>query len=203
MRVLIASSNPGKLRDFAAAASLYRVEVALIPDFSRFPEVIEDGETFEANARKKAEHYSRLLPGEVIIADDSGLAVDALGGAPGVRSARYAAPGPEHEGNSPDDENNAKLLREMNAVPDERRAAQFVCVIAAARDGETLSTFHGEAHGVLLRDFRGSNGFGYDPLFFFPELGKSFAELSLEEKAAVSHRGQAFKAFLVWCAEKH
>ena len=141
MRVLIASSNPGKLRDFDAAASLHGVEVALIPDFSSFPEVVEDGDTFEANARKKAEHYSRMLPGQVVLADDSGLEVDVLNGAPGVRSARYAAPGPEHEGNSPDDENNAKLLREMKDVPDEKRTARFVCVIAAARDGKTLGSF--------------------------------------------------------------
>jgi XTP/dITP diphosphohydrolase len=199
MRVLIASSNPGKLRDFAAAASLHGVEVALIPDFSMFPEVIEDGETFEANARKKAEYYSRMLPGEIIIADDSGLEVDALNGAPGVRSARYAALGSEHEGNSPDDDNNAKLQREMASVPDEKRTARFVCLIAAARNGKTLATFRGAAEGVLLRKFRGNNGFGYDPLFYFPSLGKTFAQLSPEEKAAVSHRGQAFRNFLVWC----
>lgn len=199
MRILIASSNPGKLRDFAAAASLHGVEVALIPDFSTFPEVIEDGDTFEANARKKAEHYSRCLPGQIVIADDSGLEVDGLNGAPGVRSARYAATGPEHEGNSPDEENNAKLLREMTNVPDEKRAARFVCLIAAACDGHTLAVFRGAAEGVLLRDYRGSNGFGYDPLFYFPSIGKTFAELSAEEKAAVSHRGKAFRAFLSWC----
>jgi XTP/dITP diphosphohydrolase len=199
MLVLIASSNPGKLRDFASAASLHGVEVALIPDFSTFPEVIEDGETFEANARKKAEHYSRMLPGQLVIADDSGLEVDALSGAPGVRSARYAAAGSEDEGNTPDEHNNAKLIDAMRDVADEERTARFVCVIAAARDGETLGTFRGSAEGVLLRDFRGSNGFGYDPLFYFPKLKNSFAELTGEEKAAVSHRGQAFRKFLEWC----
>ena len=198
MRVLIASSNPGKLRDFASVASLHGVEIALIPDFSSYPEVIEDGETFEANARKKAEYYSRVLPGQIIIADDSGLEVDALNGAPGVRSARYAASGPEASGNSSDAANNAKLLRETASVPDDQRTARFVCVIAAARDGETLATFRGAAEGVLLRDFRGTNGFGYDPLFYFPKLGKSFAELNGEEKGAVSHRGMAFRKFLEW-----
>lgn len=199
MRVLIASSNPGKLRDFAAAASLHGVEVALIPNFSTFPEVIEDGVTFEANARKKAEHYSRCLPGQIVIADDSGLEVDALNGAPGVRSARYAATGPGQEGNSPDEENNAKLLRELADIPDKTRTARFVCLIAAACDGQTLAVFHGAAEGMLLHEYRGSNGFGYDPLFYFPSIGKTFAELSAEEKAAVSHRGQAFRALLHWC----
>lgn len=199
MRVLIASSNPGKLRDFAAAASLHKVEVALIPHFSTYPEVVEDGDTFEANARKKAEHYSRMISGQLVIADDSGLEVDALGGAPGVHSARFAAEGTAHEGNSPDDENNAKLMREMAGVSDEKRTARFVCVIAAARDGELLASFNGSTEGVLLRDFHGSNGFGYDPLFHFPTLNKTFAELTAEEKSAVSHRGQAFRKFLEWC----
>ncbi len=198
MRVLIASSNPGKLRDFSSVASLHGVEIALIPDFSTYPEVVEDGETFEANARKKAEHYSRMMHGQLVIADDSGLEVDALGGAPGVRSARYAADA-SHQGNSPDDLNNEKLLASMRDVPNQERSARFVCVIAAARDGELLASFRGAAEGLLLREFRGSNGFGYDPLFYFPALKKSFAELTGEEKAAVSHRGHAFRKFFDWC----
>lgn len=195
-RVLIATSNPGKLRDFAAAAAAYGIEIAPVPRFAELPEVAEDGATFEANARKKAEHYSRHIPGEVVLADDSGLAVDALGGAPGVHSARYAAG--TRQGNSSDLANNSRLLGEMERVDDSRRAAQFVCVIAAARDGHTLATFCGEAHGQLLRAPRGSSGFGYDPLFYFSSLGKTFAELTPEEKALVSHRGAAFRKFLKW-----
>ncbi len=168
--------------------------------------MIEDGTTFEANARKKAEHYSKYVEGEVVIADDSGLEVDALGGAPGVRSARYAedenAGKPEQQGgpapNSPDAANNARLLRELHDVPDEYRTGRFVCVIAAARNGHTLATFHGRAEGLILRVPRGSNGFGYDPLFYFPEIGKTFAELTAEEKARYSHRGAGFRQFLQW-----
>ena len=192
--VLIATSNPGKLRDFAAAARSHGIAIADLPHFRQLPEPVEDQPTFDANARKKAEHYSRLAPGEIVLADDSGLAVDALGGAPGVHSARYA--NGAGAGNSPDDANNDKLLREMRGRND--RAAAFVCVIAAARDGQTLATFRGEARGVLLDTPRGSGGFGYDPLFFFPALGKTFAELAPEEKAKVSHRGQAFCRFLEW-----
>jgi XTP/dITP diphosphohydrolase len=160
------------------------------------PEIVEDGATFDANARRKAEHYSHWFSGALVLADDSGLAVDALGGAPGVRSARYAA----HRGevNSSDAANNRRLLRDMESVPDKERTAQFVCAIAAARDGRTLATFHGAAQGQMLREPRGSGGFGYDPLFYFPSLGKTFAELTTEEKAAVSHRGAAFRKFLAW-----
>ena len=199
MRVLIASSNKGKLRDFAAVASLHGVEVDLIPNFAALPIAIEDGDSFEENARKKAEHYSGFVPGDLVLADDSGLAVDALGGAPGVRSARYAAAGDEELGNSDDDANNAKVISEMEGVPDAKRTARFVCVIAVARDGKTVATFDGKAEGVLLGELRGGGGFGYDPMFYFPELRKTFAELSATEKAAVSHRGQAFGRFMEWC----
>ena len=197
-RVLIATSNAGKLRDFAGAAAAYGVEVAGIPNFGQLPEVVEDGLTFEANARKKAEEYSVHAPGEIVLADDSGLAVDALLGAPGVLSARYANFEMVGSGNSSDAANNARLLREMAGIPFEKRTAQFVCVLAAARDGKTLAVFSGEAHGILLEAPRGSHGFGYDPLFFFPALKKAFAELTPEEKAVVSHRGAAFRKFLEW-----
>jgi XTP/dITP diphosphohydrolase len=196
-RVLIASSNLGKLRDFSAVAARHGVEVELIPDFKSIPKAIEDGTTFEENARKKAEHYSRYAAGRVVLADDSGLAVDHLNGEPGVRSARYAAL-TEH-GNSDDQANNALLLQRMQGVPDDHRQAQFVCVIAIARGGITLASFRGEAKGQLLHALRGTGGFGYDPLFYFPSLGKTFAELSPAEKAGVSHRGAAFEKFLEWC----
>ena len=208
-RVLVATSNAGKIRDLVGAAAAHHVQVESLPGFSSLPVVVEDGLTFEANARKKAEFYSQHAEGELVIADDSGLEVDALGGAPGVRSARYAAD--EHHpdddsGNSDDEANNARLLRELHEVADEFRTGRFVCVIAAARNGHTLATFHGRAEGMILRAARGSNGFGYDPLFYFPQIGKSFAELTAEEKANYSHRGAAFRAFLEWEdreAERH
>jgi len=198
-RILVATSNPGKLRDFAGAAAPHGIEIASIPNFTSLPVVAEDGLTFEANARKKAEAYSRYLPGEIVLADDSGLQVDALGGAPGIHSARYAAEKPElADNNTGDPANNARLLRELKEVPAEKRTARFVCVIAAARDGQTLKVFRGQAQGVILDNPRGTNGFGYDPLFYFPQIQKTFAELSADEKAKYSHRGAAFRQFVSW-----
>ncbi len=198
-RILIATSNPGKLRDFAGAAAALGIEIASIPNFSSLPLVVEDGSTFEQNARKKAESYSRYTPGEIVLADDSGLEVDALGGAPGVHSARYAAEAPHlAEANTDDEANNARLLRELKGVSPERRTARFVCVIAAAREGKTLGIFRGTAEGLILDAARGSSGFGYDPLFYFPHIQKTFAQLMPEEKARYSHRGAAFRAFLEW-----
>jgi XTP/dITP diphosphohydrolase len=198
--VLIATSNAGKLRDFAGAAARYGVTILGIPDFHLLSEVVEDGLTFEANARKKAAGYSLYSPGEIVLADDSGLEVDALHGAPGVHSARYAAleRGGAPAGNSPDDANNARLLRELASVAPERKTARFVCSLAAARDGKVLAMFSGKAEGLILTVPRGTFGFGYDPLFLFPGLKKTFAELSAEEKASVSHRGAAFRQFLEW-----
>jgi XTP/dITP diphosphohydrolase len=202
--VLVATSNAGKLRDFAGAAAAQGVTIASLAGFSALPTVVEDGDTFEANARKKAEEYSLAAPGEIVLADDSGLEVDALGGAPGVHSARYAAPDLHNqeprarESNTDDDANNARLLRELAGVREPKRTGRFVCVLAAARDGETLETFRGTAEGVILRRPRGKNGFGYDPLFYFPRIGKTFAELSAEEKSKYSHRGAAFRSFLDW-----
>ena len=198
-RILIATSNPGKLRDFAGAAAPHGIDIAGIPDFASLPLVVEDGQTFEDNARKKAEEYGQHAPGEIVVADDSGLEVDALRGAPGVHSARYAADQPHLADENTDDEaNNARVLRELRKVPREKRTARFVCVLAAARDGKTLATFRGTAEGVILDAARGTNGFGYDPLFYFPQIQKTFAELSAEEKAQYSHRGAAFRQFLDW-----
>jgi XTP/dITP diphosphohydrolase len=197
--ILIATSNPGKLRDFVGAAKSHGAKVKGVPSFSSLPGAIEDGLTFEANARKKAEHYSRFAPGEMVLADDSGLEIDALGGAPGVHSARYAAHEPHRAENNTDDEaNNARVLRELQGIPADRRPGRFVCVIAAARDGQTIATFRGEAEGIILDKPRGSGGFGYDPLFYFPAIRKTFAELAPEEKARYSHRGAAFRKFLSW-----
>jgi XTP/dITP diphosphohydrolase len=198
-RILIATSNPGKLRDFAGAALPHGIEIASLSNFASLPEVNEDGDTFEANARKKAEHYSRYAAREIVLADDSGLEVDALGSAPGVHSARYSAEQPHLLTNNTDDQaNNARLLRELKKVPPENRTGRFVCVIAAARDGETLAVFRGQAEGIILDRPRGSNGFGYDPLFYFPQIQKTFAELTPEEKASHSHRGLAFRKFISW-----
>ena len=198
-RILIATSNPGKLRDFAGAAAPLGIAIEPLPNFSALPPVVEDGLTFQANANKKAEAYSLYAPGEIVLADDSGLEVDALGSAPGVHSARYAADQPHLVGNNTDDQaNNARLIREVRKIPAEKRTCRFVCVIAAARDGHTLAVFHGQAEGLLLDAPRGSNGFGYDPLFYFPPIQKTFAELTPEEKAQYSHRGKAFHRFLEW-----
>jgi XTP/dITP diphosphohydrolase len=208
-RVLVATSNAGKLRDFAGAAAPYGITIRNLPHFSSLPQVLEDGITFEENARKKAESYSLAEPGGLVLAEDSGLEVDALGGAPGVHSARYAGrdrhnPDPQNnqphaaDRNSDDQANNARVLRELEGVPEQKRTARFVCVLAVARDGQILRTFRRTAEGIILDTPRGENGFGYDPLFYSPQIGKTFAELSAEEKALYSHRGAAFRAFLLW-----
>lgn len=208
-KILIATSNAGKLRDFAGAAKRHGIEIAGIPSFSSLPSVVEDGLTFEANARKKAEAYSLHAPGEIVLADDSGLEVDALSGAPGVHSARFAAPDLHNkephqaDANTDDDANNARLLRELKHIPPSQRTGRFVCVLAAARDGKTLATFRGTAEGIILNAPRGTNGFGYDPLFYFPQIQKTFAELTTEEKSKYSHRGTAFRQFLKWYEAHH
>jgi len=207
-RILIATSNPGKLRDFAGAGAPHGIEIGSIPNFASLPTPVEDGQTFEENARKKAEEYSLAVPGETVLADDSGLEIDALNGEPGVHSARYAAPElhgkqpNEADVNTDDDANNARVIRELKNVPHNERTGRFVCVLAAARDGKTLATFRGNAEGLILDAPRGENGFGYDPLFYFPQIKKTFAELRSEEKAKYSHRGAAFREFLKWCAKQ-
>ena len=202
--ILIATTNVGKLRDFAGAAKPFGVTIAGIPSVHLQPEVLEDGLTFEANARKKAVEYSRRVPGEIVLADDSGLEVDVLNGAPGVHSARYAALETESAptGNSQDEANNARLLRELANIAPNRKTARFVCVLAAARDGEVLGVFSANAEGLILPAPQGSHGFGYDPLFYYPPLQKAFANLTPEEKAQVSHRGAAFRKFLEWHARR-
>ncbi len=197
MRIYVASSNRGKLADFATAAQAYGIDILPLPGIANIEAPEESGATFEENARIKAEYYSRKLDRELVIADDSGLAVDALAGAPGVRSARYAQDAGIVTAD-PDEANNNLLLRNAEAIPDSERQCAFVAGIAAARKGQTLRTFTGRADGILLRSPRGTNGFGYDPLFYFPSLGKSFAELSPEQKLKVSHRGEAFRKFLQW-----
>jgi XTP/dITP diphosphohydrolase len=200
-RILVATSNAGKIRDFVGAARVHGVELDLLPEYKQIEPPVEDGATFDDNARIKAEYYSQHVPGQLVLADDSGLVVDALGGAPGVRSARYAADETGYEGNHIDDKNNELVLEKMKDVPDDQRSGRFVCVLALARDGVTLATFRGEAEGMILRELRGTNGFGYDPMFYFPQVGKTFAQLGAEEKSHYSHRGAAFRKFLDWADE--
>lgn len=187
--VYLASGNPGKVREFRQAAADCGVTVEAIPRFSELPMCVEDGVTFEENARKKALHYSRYTDG-LVFSDDSGLCVHALGDAPGVHSARFS--GPE----ATDVTNNTKLLAELQRVGARDRAAHYVCVIALVRQGGLLGTFEGRADGVILDAPRGSGGFGYDPYFFFPPLGKTFAEITRDKKFKVSHRGEAFRRLL-------
>jgi XTP/dITP diphosphohydrolase len=190
----LATSNPGKQREFQEAAHGMGITVACVPNFQQLPPCVEDGATFEENARKKAQHYSQFCGGWVF-ADDSGISVDALGGAPGVHSARFAGPG------ATDEANNAKLLdllRLYTATGERERTARYTCVIALAERGKVLAVTEGSATGVILPAPRGSGGFGYDPLFFYPPLGKTFAELGPGEKWAVSHRGIAFRRLVEW-----
>ncbi len=195
-QIFVATTNPGKVKDFAAIARLLNIDVVPFPKQESMQEVTEDRETFEANAIKKAEAYSAHLPNELVIADDSGLEVTALGRAPGVHSARFAQS--EANPKPSDADNNYKLIHQLSLHPDADRAARFVCVIAAARDGHVLQTFRGEVWGEILPTPIGRGGFGYDPLFFVPPANKTFAEMNAEEKAQYSHRGKAFKLFLDW-----
>jgi XTP/dITP diphosphohydrolase len=182
-----ATGNPGKLREFQGAAAAGGVEIEGVPDFRRIPECIESGTTFAENAILKARHYAPYAPGPVF-ADDSGLVVDALGGAPGVYSARFAGPG------ATDEANNRLLLDRLRRV--ENRHARFVCVIALVDDGDLRGTFNGAVEGEMLDAPRGLRGFGYDPLFYYAPFGCTFGEASEEQKLAVSHRGQAFRKML-------
>ena len=201
--LFLASSNPGKLREFREAAATRAVTVEALPGFAELPVCVEDGITFEENARKKAVHYSRTSPGWVF-ADDSGICVDMLDGAPGVYSARFA--GPE----ATDAQNNQRLLADIHqvevgarhGVPVKQsrrrvnRAAHYICVIALAEAGQVRTVVEGRADGVIIDEPRGAGGFGYDPYFLYPPLNKTFAEILAEEKFAVSHRGAAFRKLL-------
>jgi XTP/dITP diphosphohydrolase len=181
--VYCATTNAGKLREFNKAGELAGCTVEVIPGLSGIPAPDETGDTFEANAILKAEYYGARISG-YLFADDSGLEVDALNGAPGVYSARYT-------GGAGDAANNALLLKNMAGVKD--RAARFVCVIALVKDGQLLKTFRGTVEGEIAEGESGPHGFGYDPLFFYPPFGCTFGEADLSRKAHVSHRGNALK----------
>lgn len=211
-RILFAATtNAGKLRDFAVAAAESGIEIQPLPNLTQIAAPIEDEPSFEGNARLKAEYYSRLCPDlhgseGLVLADDSGLEVDALHGAPGVRSARFAqdagySPSPSAAaalgwlGSSETDvRNNLCLLDRMQTVADRR--ARYRCVLAVGRAGKTLATAEGNVEGEVLASPRGRGGFGYDPLFWIPELHRTMAEINLEEKHTLSHRGRAFRALL-------
>lgn len=185
------SSNPGKLAEFVAAnhAAGDRFEIRPLENLKLITPPSEDAPTYEENAEIKASYYSRHSEG-LVFADDSGLEVDALGGAPGIRSARYAG---ERASSA---ENNELLLRSLHSV--KRRDARFVTAIALARAGEILVTVRGTVDGEILTAPRGNNGFGYDPLFLYRPLNRSFAELADSEKFSVSARGNAFRSLLLW-----
>ena len=198
--VVLATTNENKVREFKEFVSKFPVEVKSLADFGPLPGVVEDGSTFDENAYKKAHHYAKVL-GLPAIADDSGLVVEALAGAPGVRSARYA--GEE----ASDQENCAKLLKEL--AGEKNRKAAFVCVLSIAVPSGPALTYEASCEGTILEEPRGSNGFGYDPLFFYEPLQKTFAEVGLEEKNRVSHRGKVlaelsseFDKVMVWLKQR-
>lgn len=183
-RIVVATSNPGKVREIAEILADAPVELVLLESFGDLPDVVEDGDTFMANAIKKALHFAKLT-GEWTLADDSGLEVDALGGAPGVYSARYA-------GEPKDDAaNNRKLIAGLRGVPQEQRTARFRCAAVIADGKRVIASAEGTVEGVIVDEPRGANGFGYDPHFFIPFLGRTTAELDPDHKNRISHRGQA------------
>jgi XTP/dITP diphosphohydrolase len=200
LRLYVATTSQGKLRDFRVAANAWSVGIDPLPALKSIPAPEETGATFEANATLKAVYYSRLAPGALVMADDSGLEVDALHGEPGVRSARFAADtglvdSPDANDNT-DVWNNIVLLQRMAAVPPAERIARYRCVLVAARDGESLHSAEGAIEGMILEAPRGTGGFGYDPLFYLTALDRTMAELDLETKLTLSHRGRALATLL-------
>jgi XTP/dITP diphosphohydrolase len=191
IQIFLASSNPGKLREYRVLAGDTPIELALLPSFSEIPPFEETAPTFAENSAGKALYYSRFAMGTVL-ADDSGLVVPALGGAPGVFSARYAGPG------ASDSDRVQKLLNEMSALSGDDRKARFVCVTTLARDGRAIAVLSDSAEGVVAKAPKGSDGFGYDPVFFFPQLGRTYAEITREEKNQYSHRGRAFRKAIAY-----
>src|ERR1700679_3989117 len=200
LRLFAATTSQGKLRDFRTAAEAHGFDLDPLPALSTIPAPEEDGTTFSANATLKAVYYSRFAPGSLVVADDSGLEVDALNGAPGVRSARFAADtgltdSPDANDNT-DVWNNIVLLQKLDGIPTDSRTARYRCVLAAARDGEILHTAEGVIEGLILEAPHGTRGFGYDPLFYLPNLDQTMANLDITVKFGLSHRGLAFADLL-------
>jgi XTP/dITP diphosphohydrolase len=187
MRLYCATGNSGKLREFRLAAGLAPVEIELVPSFREILPCIENGATFEENAIIKARHYGVHVNG-LLFADDSGLEVDALGGAPGVYSARFSGP------RATDESNNRLLLEKLRGVDD--RTARFVCAIALVQGDQVRGIYRGTVEGRIIDEARGPNGFGYDPLFYYPPFGCTFGQAGDDEKFTVSHRGQALRQML-------
>lgn len=201
LRLYAATTSQGKLRDFRTAAAAYSIDIEPMPALSTAPAPEEAGTTFAENAILKAVYYSRFDPRALVLADDSGLEVDALNGDPGVRSARFAADAgvidsPDAASDNTDVWNNMVLLQRMATVPAGQRSARYRCVLVAARDGVVLESSEGTVEGTILEAPRGTGGFGYDPLFYLPELDRTMAEIDLETKLSLSHRGRALAALL-------
>ena len=184
--VIIATKNKGKAKEFAEILAPLGFEVKTLLDLPSAPDIEETGETFVENALLKAEEMAKRL-GKTVIADDSGLEIDALDGRPGVYSARYAGEDKD------DDANIRKVLQELDGVPDEKRTARFRAVLAMVTPGKEPLIVEGTCEGMILSEKRGTNGFGYDPIFYVPEKGKTMAEMTPEEKNSISHRGKAIQ----------
>jgi XTP/dITP diphosphohydrolase len=195
MKLVLATHNKDKISELQGVLKNEQVSILTCDDFPELPEVFEDGETLEENALKKAReiHQYTQLP---VLADDTGLEVRALGGAPGVKSSRYAG---DHASYA---DNVTKLLKEMSPIPKEQREARFRTVMVYLDDRHQITT-EGEVQGYILEEIRGRGGFGYDPVFYYPPLKKTFSELSLPEKNSVSHRGQALLKMIKTLREKH
>jgi XTP/dITP diphosphohydrolase len=195
MKIVFATGNEGKVREVREMLDGMEIELVSLSDYTNVPEIVEDGKSFLENALKKAKIISQFT-GETVLADDSGLQVDALGGEPGIYSSRYAGE------KATDEENNAKLLAKLKNIPQEKRTAFFSCFLVFYRKDGSYDYFEGKWHGQIIDERRGNNGFGYDPVFFVPELKKTAAELPAEIKNKVSHRGHAFAQFKKALAEK-
>lgn len=185
-KIVVATRNKGKIREIEAVLNGLPFQVLSLDEFPPVPDAVEDGATFEENAAIKALYYHKHT-GYPCLADDSGLEVDALGGEPGVYSARYA--GEECD----DAANNAKVLEKLGDTPAEKRTGRFRCVLAFADEGKTLLTAEGSCEGIILRGPKGDGGFGYDPLFYVPDLKTTLADIPMEEKNKISHRGKALR----------
>ena len=201
LRLFVATTSQGKLRDFRTAAETHAVSIESLPDLADIEPPEEDGMTFAENATVKAVYYSAFAPGELVIADDSGLEVDALNGEPGVRSARYAADAgitdsPDAGTDNTDVWNNMVLLQRLGDISPEQRTARYHCVLVAARNGRVEHTAEGSVEGTVLTAPRGTGGFGYDPLFYLPQLQRTMAEIDLQTKLSLSHRGLALASLL-------
>ena len=201
LRLFAATTSQGKLRDFRTAATAYSFAIDPLPGLGSISAPEETGATFADNATLKAIYYSRFAPGHLVLADDSGLEVDAIDGEPGVRSARFAADAgltdsPDAAADNTDVWNNITLLQRMAGVPAGQRAARYRCVLVAARDGSFVESAEGSVEGLILEAPRGTGGFGYDPLFYLPTLERTMAEIDIETKLSLSHRGRAIAALL-------